>query len=86
MSEQHEPPRPHGDPLTDAPDANREDNRGQRDSDAPPDTANERGSEESDREGGRGSDANGLTADDEADGAKRKQQYRDGATLVSRMD
>jgi hypothetical protein len=85
---QDEPPRPHGDPLTDAPDANREDNRGQRDSDAPPDLVNSGSgvAEESEREGGRGSDANGDTADDEADGEKRKRLYKEGAEIVSRMD
>ena len=42
--------------------------------------------EESDRERGRGSDANGVPAFDEADGAQRKRQYNDGATLVSGID
>jgi hypothetical protein len=89
MAEQQDPPRPHGDPLAGtAPDANPEDNRAQRQSDAPPDsTGMERGGrEESEREGGRGSDANGIAADDEADGERRKRQYKDGAGLVSRID
>jgi hypothetical protein len=86
MAEQQEPPRPHGDALGET--ANPEDNRAQRQSDAPPDLtgSEEAGREESEREGGRGSDANGITAGDEADGERRKRLYRDGAELVSRMD
>ena len=91
MAEQHEAPRRQGTPLADsATDANREENRAQRQSDAPPDLIGGgregRGGEESARDGGRGSDANGITADDEADGAKRKRQYKEGAEIVSRMD
>jgi hypothetical protein len=89
MDEQKDPPRPQGDPLRDgAPDPNPEDNRAQRQSDAPPDlTGTEgRGREESERDGGRGSDANGLAEGDEAGGEKRKRLYREGAKLVSGMD
>jgi hypothetical protein len=42
--------------------------------------------EESDRDRGRGSDANGVPAFDEAGGDKRKRHYRDGAEVVSRLD
>jgi len=84
----HEP-RPHGDPLEDAV-ANQEENQGQQDSDAPPDVIAERGGSDrtltSDREGGRGSDANGIPAFDEADGERRKKLYEEGAILVSRID
>jgi len=63
--------------------------RAQRDSDAPHDaTADPRESElnNSDRAGGRGSDANGVPSFDEAEGAQRKRQYEDGADLVSGID
>lgn len=85
MPEQHDRPRPHGDPLE------REvvePNPAQRQSDAPDDVvANERpagGREESDREGGRGSSANGLPAADS--GEQRREQYEGGAELVSKID
>jgi hypothetical protein len=70
---------------------NPEDNRAQRDSDAPPDETvrgdlTEGPSERSDRAGGRGSDANGVPAFDEADGERRRKHYDDGAGLVSRID
>ncbi|HEX6974980.1 MAG TPA: hypothetical protein VF147_11290 [Vicinamibacterales bacterium] len=89
--EQDEAPRAQGDPIGDAAaDANPEDNRAQRQSDAPSDLIGGgregRGDEESERAGGRGSDANGITADDEADGERRKRLYREGAEIVSRMD
>ena len=42
--------------------------------------------EETDRDRGRGSTANGVPAFDEDDGAQRKRQYRDGADLVSGLD
>lgn len=42
--------------------------------------------EERDRDRGRGSDANGVPAFEEADGEQRKRQYKDGATLVSGLD
>jgi hypothetical protein len=89
MAEQNERPRPHGDPLDTVVANNPEDNRAQRDSDAPADaTADPRENElnNSDRAGGRGSDANGVPAFDEAEGAQRRRQYDDGADLVSRID
>ncbi len=85
MAQQNERPDPHGDPLEDIVDANPEENRAQRDSDAPADATVEPG-ELSDRTEGRGSDANGVPAFDEADGEKRKALYRDGAELVSKID
>ncbi len=82
-------PRPHGDPLEDVV-TNQEENQGQQDSDAPPDVVAEKGSGDrmltSDRENGRGSDANGIPAFDEADGERRKKLYEEGAILVSRID
>lgn len=69
---------------------NPEDNQAQAQSDAP---SNEVGSGsdkdytgESDRAEGRGSDANGIPAFDEAAGEKRRKEYKEGADLVSRMD
>ena len=85
MAQQSERPSPHGDPLEDMAGANPEENRAQRDSDAPADATLEPGGL-SDRADGRGSDANGVPASDEADGEKRKALYRDGAELVSRID
>jgi len=69
-------------------DRNPEENRAQAGSDAAPDASGEpRGDRlnNSDRADGRGSDANGLPAFDEADGDLRKKQYRDGAVLVSKI-
>jgi hypothetical protein len=89
MAEQNERPRPHGDPLEDLVDANPEDNQAQAQSDAAPDAGGEpRGDRfnNSDRADGRGSDANGVPAFDEADGDSRKKLYRDGAELVSKID
>ena len=87
MPEEKDPPRPHGDKLGVGNAVNnREENQGQSQSDAPPDAVGVGAREENDREGGRGSDANGVPAFDETDGAQRKRQYRDGATLVSGMD
>ena len=66
-----------------------EENGAQRDSDAPWDGLDDTLSaplNSSDRADGRGSDANGIPAFDEADGEQRKKLYRDGATLVSRID
>jgi hypothetical protein len=66
-----------------------EDNLAQRQSDAPPDAVSELRNDEtetSDRADGRGSDANGVPAFDESDGAKRRRQYEGGADLVSRTD
>jgi hypothetical protein len=91
MPEQNEPPRPHGDPLE------REiveENKAQRQSDAPADAvAGERPEEllganvaANDRADGRGSDANGAPAFDEAEGARRRKLYEDGAELVSKID
>ena len=87
MAQQNEPLKAHGDPLEQVI-ANPEDNRGQRDSDGPPDAAADRSDRfnNSDRADGRGSDANGVPAFDEADGAQRKRQYDEGAGLVSRID
>ena len=88
MAQQNEPPRPHGDPLEHVIANNPEENRGQRDSDAPPDATGDRSDRlnNSDRADNRGSDANGVPAFDEADGPKRKRQYDEGADLVSRID
>ncbi|MEO8076682.1 MAG: hypothetical protein ABI818_10160 [Acidobacteriota bacterium] len=72
MAQQNERPAPQGDPLEEAVGNNPEDNQAQRNSDAPPDAVGEV-SERSDREGGRGSDANGVPAFDEADGDHRKK-------------
>jgi hypothetical protein len=84
MLEEKEPPRPHGDKLGVGNAVNnREENQGQNQSDAPPDASGV-GAEERDRD--RGSDANGVPAFDETDGAQRKRQYKDGATLVSGID
>ena len=101
MPEEKEPPRPHGDKLGASignPRTNPEDNQAQVQSDAPPDAVGGVGDidatggagsparEESDRDRGRGSTANGVPAFDEDDGAQRKRQYKDGATLVSGLD
>jgi hypothetical protein len=95
MPEEKEPPRPHGDKLGASvgnPRNNPEDNQAQVQSDAPPDAVGGMGSEddaareESDRDRGRGSSANGVPAFDEDDGAQRKRHYKDGATLVSGID
>jgi len=88
MAEQDERPAPHGDPLRNEV-ANPEENRAQRDSDAPPDALTEsRGDaiKNSDRADGRGSDANGIPEFDEAGGEDRKKLYDSGAELVSRID
>ena len=87
MPEENEPPRPHGDKLKDVAGKTRinpEDNQAQVQSDAQPDVVG--GIEESDRDRGRGSSANGIPASDEDDGALRKRQYKDGAELVSGID
>jgi hypothetical protein len=81
MAEQKEQPRPHGDPLKEE---IVEPNRAQRESDAAPDAAAERGFEEP-TEGTR-STANGIPAGDEADGVLRRKRYDEGAELVSRID
>ena len=87
--QQDEPTKAHGDPLEAVVANNPEDNRAQRDSDAPRDATDPSSDDRlsnSDRSGGRGSDANGLPAFDDAAGDRRKQQYNDGAELVSRID
>jgi hypothetical protein len=91
MAQQDEQPRPHGDPLRDEVErnSNPEENRAQRDSDAPPDASMEPTgdiSRMSDRGEGQGSDANGVPAFDEAAGDLRKKQYESGAEIVSRID
>src|SRR5690349_8508237 len=89
MAQQSERPQPHGDRLREAVVENVEDNAAQRDSDAAPDaTADETGDRlnNSDRADGRGSDANGIPAFDDADGERRKKLYDEGADLVSRID
>lgn len=92
MPEEKEPPRPHGDKLKDVagnPRNNPEDNQAQVQSDAQPDAVGGIGGggrEESDRDGGRGSTANGVPAFDEGDGAQRRRQYKNGAELVSGTD
>jgi len=89
MAEQTDRPRPHGDPLKDEVTENREENRAQRDSDAPPDaTAAPRPDRRTnpDRPGERGSDAYGVPEFDEADGERRRKLDDDGADLVSRID
>ena len=89
MAEQTNRPRPHGDPLKDEVVETREDNRAQRDSDAPPDATADPGNDRlnnSDRARGQGSDANGIPEFDEADGTRRRKLYDEGADLVSRID
>ena len=89
MPEEKDPPRPHGDKLRDVagnPRNNPEDNPAQVQSDAQPDVIGGGGQEETDRDNGRGSTANGVPAFDEDDGALRKRQYKDGADLVSGLD
>jgi hypothetical protein len=67
-----------------------EENRAQQQSDAPPDASIELGRgeivQETDRDNGRGSTANGIPAFDEAAGQKRRRQYAEGASLVSETD
>jgi hypothetical protein len=95
MAQQDERPRPHGDPLEDVVAQNPEENQAQASSDAAPDAntaadantdSGEDRSNTSDRAGGRGSDANGVPAFDEADGDARRKLYEKGAVLVSRID
>jgi hypothetical protein len=83
MPEQKNPPRPHGDPLEEEV-VNRDENQAQRQSDATDDAVGLGGVEEPTI--GTTSDANGISATDDADGAKRKKQYDQGAELVSRID
>jgi hypothetical protein len=87
--QQDEPTKAHGDPLEAVVANSPEENRAQRDSDAPRDATDPASDDRlnnSDRTGGRGSDANGVPAFDEAAGDRRKQQYNDGAELVSKID
>ena len=89
MPEDKERPRPHGDPLEGAignPRNTPDDNQAQVQSDAQPDAVGGGGREESDRDGGRGSTANGVPVFDENDGQLRRRQYKDGADLVSGLD
>ena len=86
MAEQNDRPRPHGDPLEHV----IEENQAQRQSDAPADaTAGMRRDEvtgQTDRDGGKGSTANGIPSSDEDSGDKRRKQYEEGADLVIRLD
>jgi hypothetical protein len=59
-------------------------NAAQRQSDATNDASSLGGVEQP--TAGTTSDANGISAADEADGAKRKKLYEGGAELVSRID
>jgi hypothetical protein len=81
MAQQGEQPRPHGDPLADE---IVEDNRAQRQSDAPDDVVGGPGREEP--TAGSRSTANGMPAGDERAGAERRRQYDAGADLVSKID
>lgn len=87
MAEQHERPRPHGDPLRNE---TVEPNRTQQQSDAPGDVSSgDRRQDiggEHDRAEGRGSSANGIPAADEDAGETRRRQYSEGAEIVSRID
>ena len=70
---------------------NPEDNPAQAQSDAPTDEIGNMiegdATEQSDRAHGRGSDANGVPAFDEAAGEERKRLYKEtGSPIVSRMD
>ena len=79
-------PGPGGDPMQ----RNPEDNPAQSRSDATADEVGDRlepdYTEQSDRAHGKGSDANGIPEFDEAEGAERKRQYREGAKIVSGID
>jgi hypothetical protein len=84
MIPENQKPRPHGDPLEEV----IEGNQAQRQSDAAPDATvgDADAHEESDRDGGRGSSANGVPAFDEDAGEQRRKLYEKGAALVSRID
>ena len=75
-----ERPRPHGDPLD--PEAV-EPNRAQRQTDAAPDVV---GAEFVEDPTQTGSTANGVPANDSDDDERRRQLYKKGAELVSRID
>ena len=72
MAEQNEQPAPHGDPMRREV-GNQEENRAQRDSDAPPDATTE-------------PRPDGIPEFDEAEGEQRRKLYDSGAELVSRID
>ena len=84
MPEQKQPPRPHGDPFEEEIVNHDESNPAQRQSDATGDAVSLGGVEEP--TAGTTSDANGISAGDEADGERRKKLYDQGAELVSRID
>ncbi len=88
MAQHSERPRSQGNSLEDALESAPDENRAQAQRDAPPDATAAIGQQSgnSDRADGKGSDANGIPAFDEAAGEERKKLYRDGATLVSRID
>jgi hypothetical protein len=89
MARENERPKSERVPLERGLDSDPEQNQAQRNSDAPPDAVAELAgdvTESSDRGGSRGSDANGIPAFDDVQGESRKKLYRDGATLVSRID
>jgi hypothetical protein len=79
-------PGPGGDPRQ----KNPEDNPAQAQSDATADEGGDRldpdWRKQSDRANGQGSDANGIPEFDEAEGEGRKELYKKGAKLVSRID
>jgi hypothetical protein len=80
MPKESDRPRPHGDPLEDE---IVQPNPSQRQTDAPADMV---GSDVVEDSTGTGSTSNGVPADDETDGKRRRGQYNDGAGLVSRID
>lgn len=80
MPKESDRPRPHGDPLEDE---IVEPDRSQRQTDAPADVV---GSDVVEDPTGTGSTSNGVPADDETDGNRRRDQDNDGAGLVSRID
>jgi hypothetical protein len=92
MPEEKDPPRPHGDKLAGSignPRNDPDENQAQVQSDAQPDAvagARDGAREETDRDDGRGSTANGVPVFDEDDGAQRRRQYKNGADLVSGLD
>jgi hypothetical protein len=87
MAERSERPRPHGDPLERE---ITEENRAQRQSDAPGDAVSGQQRDDmvgqNDRSGGRGSSANGVPAADKSAGRQRREQYKGGADVVSKID
>jgi hypothetical protein len=83
MPEDVRTPRPHGDPLKD--EVARE-NPAQQQSDAPPDATVDTDIVHRQEEKGHENDASGIAAFDEADGEQRRRQYKEGSTIVSRLD